>query len=243
MSSPGELLWLDPAELDLQRSLHGSRRFLRRNTEVPTHRVCSPAILKDRDWEEERQSIRRLRLRMRTQFRARGGYRVPVHINRAWPRSGARLLLTVFERISLGSSGHLLMAALTALRAIRWDYYGDKTSCLSVIGPSVLLHGTQNFIALSFSASDGNVGWIHPTGFRKMMMLVGTTLGMIGVGAGLVHLLYVYGVRCSSVKIREVPFPSSASLTAPAWLASIQLRHAAKPLLRRESKPDIYVYM
>lgn len=101
--------------------------------------------------------------------------------------TGARLGLTLFERIALGSSGHCLMAALTAMRAIRRDYYGDKMSWWAVVGPAVLLHGAQNFIALSFSASDGNVGWIHPSTSGKLLGLLGTSMSMVGIAAGLVR--------------------------------------------------------
>jgi RsiW-degrading membrane proteinase PrsW (M82 family) len=69
--------------------------------------------------------------------------------------SWARLLLTVFERVVVGASGHLLVAALTALRAIRRDYYGEKLSWWGVVGSSV---------AMAFSTVEGSAGWIHPTG-------------------------------------------------------------------------------
>ena len=90
-----------------------------------------------------------------------------------WPR----LMFTLFERV-VGSLGHLSVAALMALRAIRRDYYGDQMSWLAVVGPSVALHGTYDFVALGASALEGNVGWIHPIG-----RLV--TLGMLGLIGGL----------------------------------------------------------
>lgn len=91
-----------------------------------------------------------------------------------WPRLG----LTLFERLVLGQLGHLSVAALTALRAIRRDYYGDQLTWLDVVGPSALFHGTNDFIAMAASALEGNVGWIHPTGVRKTIALLGMAVGL-----------------------------------------------------------------
>jgi RsiW-degrading membrane proteinase PrsW (M82 family) len=79
--------------------------------------------------------------------------------NEAWPN----LLRTVFERIVIGSTGHLLVACLTALCAIRRDYYGEQLSWLDVVGSAAILHGTFDFVALACSPLEGNVGWVHPT--------------------------------------------------------------------------------
>lgn len=92
-----------------------------------------------------------------------------------WPK----LILTLFERIVLGQLGHLSAACLTALRAIRRDYYGDQLSWWSVVGPSVILHGTYDFGALAFSALEGNVGWIHPTGVRNIIAMLGLGIGLV----------------------------------------------------------------
>lgn len=92
--------------------------------------------------------------------------------------TGTKLMLTLFERIA-GAFAHLLVASLTALRATRRDYHGVKMSWWSVIAPSALLHGASDFIAISASALEGNVGWIHPTG-------TGTTTTMLGLMSGLV---------------------------------------------------------
>jgi RsiW-degrading membrane proteinase PrsW (M82 family) len=96
-----------------------------------------------------------------------------------WPR----LLLTLFERIVLGQTGHLLCASLTALRAIRRDYYGDQLSWWGVVGPSILLHGTYNFVAMSGSALEGNVGWIHPTGVWNSLAGLGLVTGLVSTAA------------------------------------------------------------
>ena len=90
-----------------------------------------------------------------------------------WPR----LMFTFFERV-VDSLGHLSVAALMALRAIRRDCYGDRMGWWAVVGPSVALHGTYDFMALDASALEGNVGWIYPVG-RWI------TLGMLGLIGGL----------------------------------------------------------
>lgn len=100
--------------------------------------------------------------------------------------AGSKLALTLSERLVFGSLGHLLPAALIALRAIRRDYYGDQLSWWSVVGPSVLLHGTFDLIVLSFSALEGNVGWIHPTNSWNVTAMFGLCSGVIGTAAWLV---------------------------------------------------------
>jgi RsiW-degrading membrane proteinase PrsW (M82 family) len=111
--------------------------------------------------------------------------------------SWAKLCLTVFERVIVGSTGHLLVAALTALRSIRRDYYGEKLSWWGVVGPSVMLHGAFNFVAMAFSTLEGNVGWIHPTG-------VWNTSAMIGINTGLVALTgWQVGRECKAIEDRD----------------------------------------
>ena len=97
--------------------------------------------------------------------------------------TGPKLVLTLFERMVVGSLGHLLVASLTALRAIRRDYYGDRLSWWAVVGPSVILHGTFNFMAITFSALEGNVGWIHPTGVRNTTAMLGLLTGLVATTA------------------------------------------------------------
>ncbi|KAL9623495.1 MAG: hypothetical protein Q9160_002175 [Pyrenula sp. 1 TL-2023] len=100
--------------------------------------------------------------------------------------TGSKLAVTVSERLVFGCLGHLLPAVLTALRAIRRDYCGDQLSWWSVVGPSALLHGTFDFLVFSFSALEGNVGWIHPTGLRNVTAMLGLCSGVIGTAAWLV---------------------------------------------------------
>lgn len=95
--------------------------------------------------------------------------------NETWPR----LALTVFERVILGQTGHLAVTALTALRAIRRDYYGEPLSWWGVIWPAAVFHGAYDFGAMAGSALEGNVGWIHPTGVRNTVVLLGLATSMV----------------------------------------------------------------
>jgi hypothetical protein len=96
-----------------------------------------------------------------------------------WPK----LVLTLFERVVLGQLGHLSVASLTALRAIRRDYYGGQLSWWGVVGPSVFFHGAFNFVAMTASTLEGNVGWIHPTGVRNTMAMFGLCAGLVATAA------------------------------------------------------------
>ncbi len=96
--------------------------------------------------------------------------------NQTW----ANLALTVFERIVVGQTGHLASATITAFRAIRRDYCGDNLSWLEVVGPAMLLHGLWDFAALSSSALEGNIGFIHPTSLRVTAALFTVIPGVLG---------------------------------------------------------------
>jgi PrsW family intramembrane metalloprotease len=96
-----------------------------------------------------------------------------------WPK----WVLTLFERMVVGSLGHLLVASSTALRAIRRDYYRDQLSWWGVVGPSVILHGTFDFVAMAFSALEGNVGWIHPTDLRNTTAMLGLCTSLVATAA------------------------------------------------------------
>ena len=100
----------------------------------------------------------------------------------SWPR----LMFTLFERV-VGSLGHLSLAALMALRALRRDFYGDQMGWWAVVGPSVALHGAYDFVALGASALEGNVGWIHPVGMLVTVGMLGLIGGLMGTAAWLVR--------------------------------------------------------
>lgn len=97
--------------------------------------------------------------------------------------SWSQFTLTLFERIVVGSLSHLLAGLLTALRATRRDYHGYRLSEWGVIVPSVLLHGAFDFVAMSASAVEGNVGWIHPTGFQNTAVMFGLIAGVVSTAA------------------------------------------------------------
>lgn len=99
---------------------------------------------------------------------------------------GFLLMRTVLERFVAGSTAHVLLAALTGLRATRREIYGDQLSWWNVLTPSILLHGFANSAAFAFSTLEGNVGWIHPTGFWTQVGLYSSVLGFNGMAAWLV---------------------------------------------------------
>ena len=97
------------------------------------------------------------------------------------------IVLTVSEGVVLAFAVHLLAASLTALRAIRRDYYGDKLSWWAVVGPAVLLHGAVNFVALSFGALEGNVGLIRPTNVWNIATMLSLMAVLVAIAAWLVR--------------------------------------------------------
>lgn len=94
--------------------------------------------------------------------------------------TGFRLAFTVFERVAVGQLAHLSVAALTALRAIGRDFYGDRLTLWEVVGPAALLHGTADFIAFSASTLEGNPGWIHPTSFHITGTMIALYVSVVG---------------------------------------------------------------
>ncbi|PVH78004.1 hypothetical protein DL98DRAFT_462956 [Cadophora sp. DSE1049] len=105
-------------------------------------------------------------------------------------QSRGMIALMVVERVA-GQMGHLATAALSAVRATRRDFYaGDsegenrkRMSWRQVFGPSALYHGFSDFVALSASALDGNVGFIHPRGVKLVVSMIGV-IGCIWGAAG-----------------------------------------------------------
>ncbi|KAG9238461.1 hypothetical protein BJ875DRAFT_450787 [Amylocarpus encephaloides] len=81
--------------------------------------------------------------------------------------SWSKLIGTLAERITVGATGHALLASITALRATRRDHYGGKISLWRLLAPAAILHGAWDFWAFSLSTLQGNVGWIHPTDFKS----------------------------------------------------------------------------
>jgi RsiW-degrading membrane proteinase PrsW (M82 family) len=84
--------------------------------------------------------------------------------------TAAMIGLTLFERVVFASIGHTIMALLTGLQSIRRDARGEKLLIWRVIKRAVLYHGTWDFALFSLSAWNGNVGWIHPTDVKSLIL-------------------------------------------------------------------------
>jgi len=78
--------------------------------------------------------------------------------------------LTLFERIFFASIGHTIMSLLTGLQSIRRDARGQKLPIWRVIARAVIYHGTWDFALFLLSAWNGNVGWIHPTDAKSLIL-------------------------------------------------------------------------
>jgi RsiW-degrading membrane proteinase PrsW (M82 family) len=88
------------------------------------------------------------------------------------------LALTVVERLIFASLGHTVMALLTGLQSIRRDSRGEKLPVWRVLAKAVVCHGTSNFILLSVSAWNGNVGWIHPTDAGSIVLALSSVIAL-----------------------------------------------------------------
>ena len=97
------------------------------------------------------------------------------------------LALTVLERVALGTPGHVLNACLISIYAIRRDIRREALSFWQVVGPSVFYHGVFDFVLFAISASNGNIGWVHPTDFRSLAIGVPMILGITGTLAWQVY--------------------------------------------------------
>jgi RsiW-degrading membrane proteinase PrsW (M82 family) len=86
--------------------------------------------------------------------------------------------LGLFERVILASLGHTIMALLTSLQSIRRDSRGEKLTVWRVLARAVAYHGTWNFILMSVSAWNGNVGWIHPTDAASIVFALSSVIAL-----------------------------------------------------------------
>jgi len=84
--------------------------------------------------------------------------------------SAGMIGLTLFERILFASVSHTTMALLTGLQSIRRDARGEKLPIWRVFARAVFYHGTSDFALFSLSALKGNVGWIHPTDAKSLIL-------------------------------------------------------------------------
>jgi RsiW-degrading membrane proteinase PrsW (M82 family) len=92
--------------------------------------------------------------------------------------TGGMIALGLFERVILASLGHTIMALLTGLQSIRRDARGEKLAIWQVLARAVAYHGTWNFILISVSAWNGNVGWIHPTDVGSVVLALSSVIAL-----------------------------------------------------------------
>ncbi|KAH0844592.1 hypothetical protein AYO21_08520 [Fonsecaea monophora] len=97
---------------------------------------------------------------------------------------GAIALLTAVERAVIGTPGHCMTAAMIGANMLvraRHDSLGKggQHSTLasilttwSILRDPVLFHGCFNFMLFAVSALEGNVGWIHPRGWRTVCFVL-----------------------------------------------------------------------
>ena len=76
---------------------------------------------------------------------------------------GAKLALTIFERVVVGGIGHTLTAWLIGTNAASLgDYRTTVGNLWRILGVPILWHGSSDLILFALSSWNGNVGWIHP---------------------------------------------------------------------------------
>ncbi|KAI1641165.1 hypothetical protein F4809DRAFT_214254 [Biscogniauxia mediterranea] len=96
------------------------------------------------------------------------------------------LALAVAERIIIGPPMHAVGAVLIGLNTARRDFHGESLGFANIIALSLLFHGLSDFCLFSFSALDGNVGWVHPYG-KRLLLVYGVVLTVHGTLIGYVR--------------------------------------------------------
>ncbi|KAI1774952.1 protease prsW family-domain-containing protein [Hypoxylon cercidicola] len=92
------------------------------------------------------------------------------------------LLLTLFERVAVGTPMHVMGGLLVGIAASRRDFRGEALSLVRILRVPVLIHGAWDFSLFASSALDGNVGWVHPRGRSLLIVLaiaISTQLVMV----------------------------------------------------------------
>lgn len=72
-------------------------------------------------------------------------------------------IVALSQRLMAGTTGHMMTAMLTSLRATRSDFHGPIHSWFWIISPSMVLHGIAIMTVFISCTLDGHVGWVHPT--------------------------------------------------------------------------------
>ncbi|KAI1397255.1 protease prsW family-domain-containing protein [Hypoxylon fuscum] len=101
-----------------------------------------------------------------------------------------KLLLTLVERVVIGSPMHVMGGLLIGLSAVRRDFYGESFSLAQILGIPILFHGTWDFSLFGISALDGNVGWVHPRG-KSLLMVFGIAIAIQGILALIIRKRFV----------------------------------------------------
>ncbi|KAI0597786.1 hypothetical protein F4775DRAFT_218484 [Biscogniauxia sp. FL1348] len=96
------------------------------------------------------------------------------------PEGPGGLAMAVVERIVVGPPMHAVGAALIGLNTARRDFHGQSLGIANIIALPLFFHGLLDFCLFSFSALDGNVGWIHPHG-KRLLLVYGVVLTVHGI--------------------------------------------------------------
>lgn len=94
-----------------------------------------------------------------------------------------KLILTLSERVVIGSPAHALSGCLTACKMFRRDVRGESQPIWRVLGPAVAYHGCFDFALFVVSAADGHVGWVHPTKGSSLAIALFAAISIIVTSA------------------------------------------------------------
>ena len=97
--------------------------------------------------------------------------------------SARMIAVTAAERVLYGTAAHVFTAVLTGTLMAQRDLNGDKLSWWQILGPSTIYHGAGNFFLSGASASDGNVGWVHPQTGKQFLKYIALPLANLLVCA------------------------------------------------------------
>lgn len=100
--------------------------------------------------------------------------------------SAGKLLLTVVERLVLGTPGHVLCGVSTAAGLARREQ-GEEIRTWAVLVRSAVCHGLFDFGLFAISAMRGNVGWAHPEDVLGMVICVLWAASLISMLAWMVR--------------------------------------------------------